>query len=84
CISTPVVGIPEILDGGRCGVIVPEEDDAAVAEAVESLCKDAARRAELARLGRARAEQCFDGRASARTLQGWFAESARAAAESCR
>ena len=49
CISTPVVGIPEILDQGRAGVMVPENDDQATADAIGALLADPARRAELAK-----------------------------------
>jgi glycosyltransferase involved in cell wall biosynthesis len=76
CISTPVTGIPEILDGGRAGVLVPENDPQATARAIEALLADRARRDALARAGRARAEELFDARACARTLRGWFEESA--------
>jgi glycosyltransferase involved in cell wall biosynthesis len=77
CISTPVVGIPEILDQGRAGVMVPENDDQATADAIGALLADPARRAELAKLGRARAERLFDGRQSAQTLQDWFHQTSR-------
>jgi len=77
CISTPVVGIPEILDQGRAGVLVPENDDQATADAIGALLADPARRAELAKLGRARAERLFDGRQSAQTLQDWFHQTSR-------
>lgn len=79
-ISTPVTGIPEILDHGRAGVLVPEDDVAATARAIEDLLTDAPRRMRLARAGRARAEACFDAKASARTLHGWFQEARHAAA----
>lgn len=72
CISTPVTGIPEILADGRCGVLVPEHDVAATADAIESLLDDAPRRAALARAGRAHAERNFDARTAARTLHGWL------------
>jgi colanic acid/amylovoran biosynthesis glycosyltransferase len=72
CISTPVTGIPEILDDGRCGQLVPEDDVPATARAIECLFADPALRAAHAASGRRRAEQLFDARASARTLHGWF------------
>jgi glycosyltransferase involved in cell wall biosynthesis len=76
CISTPVTGIPEILDRGRAGVLVPENDPQATAAAIQELLGDRARQARLARAGRARAELCFDARKSAGTLRGWFEETA--------
>lgn len=76
CVSTPVTGIPEILDHGRAGVLVPENDDLATADAIGALLADPARRAELAAAGRARAEKLFDGKKVAQVLQDWFHESA--------
>ncbi len=78
CISTPVTGIPEILDQGRAGILVPENDAAATARAIGELIGDRARQAEIARAGRARAQGCFDARASARTLRSWFEEAVSA------
>lgn len=81
-ISTPVTGIPEILDHGRCGVLVPENDVPATAAAIEALLRDPARRARIAADGRRRAEQLFDGETIARTLSSWF-DSALEAAPAC-
>lgn len=72
CVSTPVTGIPEILRGGDCGVLVPESDPRATADALEALLADDERRAQLARAGREHVESNFDGRAVARTLSSWF------------
>lgn len=77
-VSTPVTGIPEILDQGRCGLLVPEHDVAATARAIETLLRDPQRRAQIARDGRARAEELFDGRKIARTLGSWFDEALEA------
>lgn len=76
CISTPVTGIPEILESGAAGVIVPENDDAALAEALAWLLDDSARREAFAVRGRARAEELFDVMANSARLREWFAESA--------
>jgi len=82
CVSTPVTGIPEILDQGRCGVLVPENDAQATADAIETLLKDPARREQIARDGRKRAEELFDAQKTARTLGGWFDEALEAACAS--
>lgn len=76
CVSTPVTGIPEILDQGRAGVLVPENDPRATAEAIERLLRDPEERGRLSLAGRARAEALFDARAAARDLRGWFEEAA--------
>jgi len=78
-ISTPVTGIPEILDQGRCGVLVPENDVPATAAAIEALLRDSARRARIAADGRKRAEELFDSEKVARTLSSWFDEALEAA-----
>jgi len=79
CVSTPVTGIPEILDAGRAGILVPQNDPAATAAALARLLDDAALREELARAGRAHAQRCFDLPTQARTLHGWFTEALAAA-----
>jgi len=73
-ISTPVTGIPEILDQGRCGVLVPENDVQATANAIEALLKDRARQQRIASEGRKRAEDLFDAEKTSRILSGWFEE----------
>ena len=73
-ISTPVTGIPEILDQGRCGVLVPENDVAATAAAIEALLKDPKRQKRIAEDGRRRAEELFDAEKTSRILSGWFEE----------
>jgi glycosyltransferase involved in cell wall biosynthesis len=78
-ISTPVTGIPEILDQGRCGVLVPENDVQATADAIESLLGDGARRARIAADGRRRAQELFDAGKIARVLSSWFDEAMEAA-----
>jgi glycosyltransferase involved in cell wall biosynthesis len=79
CVSTPVTGIPEILDQGRCGLLVPENDVQGTADAIETLLRDPARRAQIAADGRKRAEQIFDSEKISRTLASWFDEALEAA-----
>jgi glycosyltransferase involved in cell wall biosynthesis len=81
-ISTPVTGIPEILDQGRCGVLVPENDVVATANAIEALLKDPKRQKRIAEDGRRRAEELFDAEKTSRILSGWF-EEALATARTC-
>ncbi len=72
-VSTPVTGIPEIVDHGRAGVLVPENDARATADAIAGLLADPARRTALAAAGRRHVREHFDiGRSSA-VLAGWFA-----------
>jgi glycosyltransferase involved in cell wall biosynthesis len=73
-ISTPVGGIPEILDDGRAGVLVAPGDAEATANAIEELLGSPARREELARAGRRRTELLFDRDVNTGVLAGWIRE----------
>jgi glycosyltransferase involved in cell wall biosynthesis len=63
--ETPVVasdagGLPEVVEHGVTGLIVPRGDSAALADAMGQLLADPARRAEMGRAGRERALRLFD------------------------
>lgn len=60
CVATPVTGIPELIEDGRSGVLSPQRDPSALANAVSSLLDDASRRASIAAAARARIERDFD------------------------
>ena len=77
-VSTPVTGVPEIVDHGRAGVLVPERDPPALARALAALLDDAGRRADLALVGRARAEELFDMDRNATVLHEWLRSTLRA------
>ncbi len=53
-ISTRSGGPEQILDGGRCGLLVPPNDPSALAEAIVKITRSPAEAARLAELGRAR------------------------------
>ncbi len=72
-VSTPVTGIPEIV--GEEGILVPERDALATANAMQKLLGDAELRARFAAGGRERAERLFDGAEAAQTLNTWLNES---------
>lgn len=74
CVSTPVTGIPEILDDGAAGTLVPQHDVDATAAALDRLLGDADERERLAQNGRVHAEANFDRRNAARVLDAWFSE----------
>ncbi len=59
-IASNLVGIPEALDGGRCGVLVPPMSVSALADALEGLLKDTDLRRKYAYAARKRAESKFD------------------------
>jgi glycosyltransferase involved in cell wall biosynthesis len=58
-VATRVGGIPEVVDDGATGIMVPFGDTAALARGVESLIRDPARRAALGRAAQARAREHF-------------------------
>jgi len=59
-IASRVAGIPEALDDGRCGILVPPRDVPALAQAIATLLADADLRRRLAAGGRLRTETHFD------------------------
>ena len=82
-VSTPVTGIPEILDQGDAGLIVPERDPAATADALERMLSDAALRERFSAAGRQRALDLFDTVKNSRVLKGWFDEALAGAMQGC-
>lgn len=61
-VSTFVGGIPEMVIDGETGLLVPPDDPAALADAIERLLGDDELRARMGRAGRARAHERFDAR----------------------
>lgn len=61
-VSTPVAGIPEIIDDGVQGLIVPCDDVTALANAINSLLGDRDRRAAMSAAGPTKLADCFDRR----------------------
>ncbi len=51
CVSTAVSAIPELIRDGETGLLVPPEDPAALAAALQTLITDPARRHQLAEAG---------------------------------
>jgi starch synthase len=54
-VASRVGGIPEVVADGETGVLVPPDDPAALASALNSLLGNAGRASEMGRSGRARA-----------------------------
>ena len=59
CIATRVGGMPEVLDGGRAGLLVDANDQQGLAAALESLIGSPHRRAALGEVGRSRVCQRY-------------------------
>ena len=85
CIGTDVTGIPEIVRHDTTGLIVPEGDPVALADALQRTLSDAALRARLSQAGRALVAQDFDIHRNAAALRAVFADCmARRAGEPAR
>ncbi|MBI2910972.1 MAG: glycosyltransferase family 4 protein [Chloroflexi bacterium] len=77
-LERPVVGfrsggLPEVVADGETGLVVPEGDVGALAEATATLLSDPARRRRLGARGRERVRQQFDSRLTARRFEGLYA-----------
>ena len=59
-VSTPVSGIPEVIEHGTTGLLIPPGDVSALAAAVERLLLDAELRSRLGRAGRSFVMDAFD------------------------
>jgi glycosyltransferase involved in cell wall biosynthesis len=69
-VASAVGNLPELLDGGRAGMLVPPDDPDALAAALRTLLTDERRRQELAQEGNRRYRERFTPEAmAARTAQ---------------
>jgi colanic acid/amylovoran biosynthesis glycosyltransferase len=75
-VATPVTGIPELVEDGRTGLIVPERDPAALAAAIRRLIDETGTAQRLAEAGRERVERDFDLRVNVGELRTLFEASA--------
>jgi glycosyltransferase involved in cell wall biosynthesis len=64
CVSTAVSGVPELLEDGRNGLLVPPDDPAALAAALERAMRDPALRRRLGSAAETRVREHFDHRTS--------------------
>jgi len=76
-IASRVGGIPELVDDGRSGILVPPGEPHALSEAILELLRNQARREELARAGQRRARE-FTLERSARGISDIYEELVRA------
>lgn len=67
-------GIPDIIDDGVTGYLVPERDEAALAARLATLLDDPALRARMADAARAKMEAEYDNRACVERLEGFYDE----------
>jgi glycosyltransferase involved in cell wall biosynthesis len=59
-VATRVGGLPEVVDDGVTGLLVPPADPPALAGAIAEICNDPARRERMGRAGARRALELFD------------------------
>jgi len=76
-ISTRVTGIPELVEDGATGQLVPERDPEALARALDRVLADPAAAAARAVAARRRVEQAFDLRTNVAQLRALLDEAAR-------
>jgi len=73
-ISTPLAGVPEMVENDFNGILVPEHDPAAVAAAIESLIANPEQARRFGDRGRTMAREKFSIETSARALSRIFAQ----------
>lgn len=73
-VSTNVSGVPELVEHGINGFMVPPRDPAALADALETLFRDPALRRRMAREGRRKVDSEFDVARNTRRLWTLFQE----------
>jgi colanic acid/amylovoran biosynthesis glycosyltransferase len=76
CVGTDVTGIPEIVQNDVTGLVVPQTDVAALADALKRLLHDSDLRVRLAEKARALVESQFEIHANAAKLRKVFVRSA--------
>jgi glycosyltransferase involved in cell wall biosynthesis len=75
-VSTPISGIPELIDDGVNGLLVPSEDPGALAEAFLRLTGNSGLAANLSRNGRETIQSRFNGDTLAARMAALFRECA--------
>jgi glycosyltransferase involved in cell wall biosynthesis len=66
-VATDLAACREVLDGGRCGLLVPPGDAAAVAAAIRRLAEDERLRAQLVEAAKNRVRVHYDCGTQARS-----------------
>ena len=72
CVSTNISGVPELLDDGDNGLVVPPDDPAALAAALERLMRDPSLRQRLGAAAEQKVRTRFDYHNSIRQLTELF------------
>src|SRR5262249_30983950 len=77
-VSTPISGIPELIESGKNGLLVPPHDPKSLADAIDSLLGSRELCERLTRAARAKLEASFSLAGSAERLLAIFDETAKA------
>ena len=72
-VTTNISGIPEMIDDGQHGLLVPPRSPVALADALQRVLTDDALWSRLAQGGRSRMVACFDSRQTTVALRDLFA-----------
>lgn len=72
CVATSISAIPELIDDGRTGLLVPPGDPAALATAMALLIREPALRQRLGRAGLKRVHAAFAMEPGIDRLAAWF------------
>jgi glycosyltransferase involved in cell wall biosynthesis len=67
-VASVIGGTPDMITSGEDGLLVPQGDEKALADALVRLARDPKERRRLGRAARARAERSFDSRQTTRRL----------------
>lgn len=67
-------GIPEIVENGANGILVPERDSDKLADAMEKLAKNPDLRAQMGESGRRTVEERFDARKQVKKLENLYSK----------
>ena len=81
CVSTRVVGIPELVRDQITGLCVPPKDAAALADAITTLLANPARARQMADAARALVEREYDVHHNTGQLRALFAQSVQTVAD---
>jgi glycosyltransferase involved in cell wall biosynthesis len=76
-IGTTAGGIPEIIEDGRTGLLVPPSNPAALAAAITGLLQDEGRRRLLGEAGRCHVERCFSTERMAKDVEDLYCQTIR-------
>ena len=74
CVATRIMGIPELIEDGICGLLTAPADAVPLADAIERLLRDATLRRKLGAAGRLRVLEHFDLSKNAARLGELFRE----------